>query len=61
MRLFIPMKVYRKLTLQDGSGEIEIDSESGVVGVLLVYDDETKARDWLDEDVPIFTMEATEE
>ncbi|KKN14627.1 hypothetical protein LCGC14_0994180 [marine sediment metagenome] len=61
MRLFIPMKVYRKLELLDGSGDIEIDVSSGVVGILLVYDDEAKAKDLHDEDVPILTMEATEE
>ncbi len=61
MKLFIPMKVYRKLELPDGSGDIEIDSESGVIGVLLVYDDEDKARAPLDEDVPVITLDATEE
>ena len=61
MRLYIPMKVYRKLELQDGSGDIEIDIESGVVGVLLVYDDPDKAREPHDESVPIFTVDATEE
>ena len=55
MRLYIPLKVYRKLELLDGSGEVEIDKESGVIGVLLVYDDETRARDPHDEDVPIIT------
>lgn len=60
MRLFIPMKVYRKLELPDGSGDIEIDASSGVVGVLLVYDDETKAKE-PHADVPIYTIEATEE
>ena len=60
MRLFIPWKVYRKLELQDGSGDIEIDKDSGVIGVLIVYDDEAKAKEAA-EDVPVFTMEATEE
>ena len=61
MKLFIPMKVYRQLTLQDGSGDIEIDKESGVIGVVLVYDDIDKARESHDEDVPIFLLDATEE
>jgi len=61
MKLFIPLKVYRKLELPDGSGDIEIDKESGVIGVLLVYDDETKAKEPIDDDVPVITLDATEE
>lgn len=60
MNLFIPLKVMRKLELSDGSGEMEFNKEEGIVGVLLVYDNEEGLHEAYP-DVPIITLQAEEE